>query len=127
MANSACTITESKQGDFHKIVFDWLSDDSAGTVTATTSNKYNGLLVRAIFDPDAGDTQPSDAYDVVVNDADGYDLLNGLGANLSQSVNVYKTQVDGLTCVLSSTLTLSVSGAGNAKGGVVVLYIMPIS
>lgn len=82
--------------------------------------------MRAIFDPDAAGTQPTDQYDVFVNDADGYDVLGGAGANLSNAANVYKTQNDGLACC-TSKLTLSVSNAGDSKGGVVILYLLPLN
>ena len=108
-----------------KVKATWASD-TAGAASATTSNKYSGVIVRAIFTPDGGGTQPTDAYDVVINDADGYDLLNGLGANLSNAATVQKTMNDGLTYMLGSTLAFSISNAGETKGGIITLYILGI-
>jgi len=108
----------------YKVQWDWTST-STGTVSEATTYSYNGQIIRAIFAPDAGGTQPTDAYDVTVTDSDGYDVLHGLGANLSNAANVYKTNGDGLSCMTSSTLTLVIANAGDTKGGVVTLYLVP--
>lgn len=107
----------------NKVIFTWVSD-TAGTTTGTTNFKYSGLLSRVIFDPDAGDTQPTDAYDAVLNDADGYDLLHGNGSNLSNAANVLVDSSDGLGTVLGSKLTMTVSNAGDTNGGVMIVYIV---
>ena len=118
-------VTETRKSGIYKISFDWTSS-TAGAVSETTTYSYNAQVMRAIFAPDAGGTQPTDAYDVVVNDDDGYDVLHGLGANLSNAANVYKSNGDGLGCFMSSKLTLSVTNAGSEKGGIVTLYLLPI-
>ena len=114
-----------------KITLDWLSD-AAGAVSGTSTVKLNGTLLRVVFIPDSGGTQPSDLYDVVLNDDNGIDVLAGQGANLS---NAAASDVvpgvplkDGTTTSVSvvpldDTLTLVVSNAGNAKGGNVLLYL----
>jgi len=108
----------------NKIQWDWACS-SAGAASEATTYSYNGQIIRAIFEPDSGGTQPTDAYDVTVTDSDGYDVIHGLGANLSNAANVYKTNGDGLGCMTSSTLTLVVANAGDTKGGKVTLYIVP--
>lgn len=125
MAGASCTKTETGGSEgISKIVFDWLSDDATGAVSGITNKGYSGFLVRAAFDPDAAATQPTDQYDVTVTDEDGLDVLNGLGANLSNAANVQKAQSDGLLPVARSQLTLNVTNAGNAKGGLVYLWIL---
>ena len=120
------TETEARNSGMLKVKFVCTSD-SDGNATGTTTYDYTGTVIRAIFDPDAAGTQPTDAYDVVVNDDDGYDVLNGCGANLSNAANVYKTNTDGLTCVKNSKLAISASGMGEAKGATVILYVLPLT
>lgn len=119
-----CVCTEEIHGTVKKIAWDWLSaaDGSVGSVTGrVTTNTYNGAVLRAVFVPDAAATQPSDNYDVVINDADGYDILAGQGANKSNAAAV--TVVASMGAVANDTLTLGVTNAGDSKGGIVYLYI----
>jgi len=120
------TVTEERVGSVKKILFDWLSENggaNAGKAQKTTTYAYNGLLERVVFVPDSGATQPTDAYDVEVQDEDGYDVLVGLGANLSNAAAVQKAHKDGLGAVANDKLTVVVTSAGDAKGGVVILYL----
>src|SRR5262245_28086693 len=66
----------------------WVSA-SDGSVTSDPFDLI-GTIIGVEFVPDSGGTQPSDAYDFTLTDANGYDLLRGQGANLSQST---KTRV----------------------------------
>jgi hypothetical protein len=118
-------VTERKKTGIYTITWDWASS-TAGAATEATLSNYSGTILRAIFDPDTGDTQPSAAYDVVVNDDDGYDVLHGCGANLANDADVEKSTSDGLGCVQDSKLTLTVSNAGESKGGIVKLYLLPL-
>lgn len=124
MAGMVCTITEHRLGTVKKITFDWLSDDAAGTATGTTPHAYDGELIRVITDPDGGGTAPDLNYDVTLTDADGHDLLFGAGAD-RHNVNteyLYR-ETPGLGCVAHSRLTLNVAAAGNAKGGLFILWL----
>jgi len=116
------TNTEITHTSVKKIVFDWESA-ADGTATSTTTNKFTGVVERVVQIPDGGVTQPTDLYDVVVNDSDGSDILHGLGANLSNAANTYKSTKDGLGTVVLSTLSLSVSNAGATKGGKTIIYL----
>lgn len=125
MAAQVVTLTENTTPHGIDIIkWDWLCTD-LGAVSSTTARGYTGFIVRAVFFPDAAATQPTDQYDVEIVDAYG-NVLNGLGANLSNAATVQKTQADGLLPVCESTLTLSITNAGNAKGGIVTLFILPI-
>lgn len=120
------TVTEERSASVKKIVFDWLSVNGggdAGKATKSTTYTYTGVLERAVFVPDAAATQPTNLYDVAVNDEDGHDVLCGLGADLSNAAYVSKTPANGLGAVVNDTLSLSVTNAGNAKGGIVILYL----
>src|SRR3972149_747282 len=103
------TVTEETYGSVKKVLFDWLSVDGggdAGKARKTTTNAYNGVLERAIFVPDGGGTQPTNAYDVTVEDEDGYDVLIGLGADLSNAAAVSKAHSNGLGAVANDKVTV---------------------
>lgn len=114
------TTTEERLGAIHKITFDWTSS-SSGAADATTANYYTGVIERVVQIP--GATTPTAAYDVVVNDDDGADVLLGLGANLSETATTQKVYSDKLGTVANAQLTLAVTNAGNAKTGKTILYI----
>lgn len=118
------TCTEETISTVQKVAWDWLSaaDGSVGAVAgATTTGVYSGALLRAVFVPDGGGTQPTDNYDVEVLDEDGYDILAGQGANKSNAAAV--TVVASLGAVANDKIKLSITNAGDSKGGVVYLYI----
>ena len=111
-----------------KVILDWLSDAS-GDCTGD-SQSLSGQIHRVVFVPDSGGTQPTDLYDVVLNDVDGMDVLAGLGANLSNttSTQVVPVVTNGTAgnmapMAVDGVLSLAVSNAGNAKGGKVILYM----
>jgi len=103
-----------------KIKFDWLSS-AGGAADDATTRKFTGVLERAVFVPDSGGTQPTNLYDVVVNDDDGNDVLMGQGANLSNAATV-QALASVLGVFTQSKLTLAVTNGGAAKGGIVYLY-----
>lgn len=112
-----------KDGALQMATLDWLSDAS-GNVVATT-NKIEGTLERFVFIPDDGATSPTANYDVVVNDVNSIDVLSSKGANLSQSATTQHNTFDAsavLPMACKGTLTLSITNAGNANGGVIRIY-----
>ncbi len=116
------TLTEEIFGSVKKITFAWVSD-AAGAADKATAEVYSGEILRAVQIPDGGGTQPSNLYDVVVEDDDAADVLLGLGADLGNTANTDKVAKDGLGTVSNAALTLKVTNAGNAKGGKTILYI----
>ena len=116
--------------DVVKHTFDWVSDGS-GAASVASSVPVSGTILRVSFIPSAT-AVPTTLYDVVLNDADGFDVLAGQGANLSETT---KTNVcpgvplkDGATTsvtpmVVDSILTLVVSNAGASKAGKVIVYV----
>lgn len=121
----AVTFVEENAGGLAKIKATWLSD-TAGAATGTTTYPYNAYPIRVSFVPDGGGTAPTDAYDIVVTDSDGIDILNGNGANLSSTVTATKTPNDGIA-PFTGKLTVTVANAGEANGGNVYLYLQPIN
>lgn len=123
MAES-CTITEETYGSVKKVKWAWTSaaDGTVGAaaVSSTTTNAYNGEIIRLVTDP--GATAPTDDYDIVVNDGDTTDVLMGAGAN-RDTTNTEQVLASSLGCVANDTLTLLVTNAGDSKTGTVYLYI----
>lgn len=117
------TITEVTHGSVKKIKWDWLSTDGGAVVGSVTTGYYNGRVIYAALISDSGDTAPTNLWDCTVKDADGVDVLKGLGADVTSAATVYKADSDGLGAVVESKLTLAVQNAGDANGGEVHLYI----
>lgn len=121
MATGTVVVTEDKINPFlHKVTWAWTST-AGGAAGDVTTNYYTGVLVRAVQIP--GGTTPTTAYDVVVTDADGADVLHGTGADIPSSAILNKAAKDGLGAVVNSKLTLAVTNAGASKTGSTVVYI----
>ena len=113
------------------ITMSWTSDASGDVVSNIASLPNPGEIVRITFDPSDGATSPTASYDVVLTDFFGFDVLTGLGANLSQSATL-----ETVPSVTASSfewpvytfggLNLAVSNAGNVTQGVIRLYIKEI-
>lgn len=114
------TTTEKTTFSPRQIKFVWVSA-ADGTATGTTTNRYNGAVIDAVF---VNGTTPTDQYDITVTDSNSVDVLNALGANLSNAATTHKVYKDGLGAVVDSTLTLNVTNAGDTKGGTVILTIV---
>lgn len=121
-------ITYSRQRGIGKVVWTWTSDAS-GNVSGTDTESLAGEILRVVTNP--GATAPSDDYDLTITDADGVDLLVGVGANRDtanseQTVPIIETLVaanpHGSGVFFDGPLSLAISNAGNAKQGVVTLY-----
>jgi len=124
MADQIVTITQdSVFYQIQKISWDWLSA-SDGTVSSAAFGAYMGKIVKAILASDSGGTAPTNLYDVTIEDEDGYDVLSGGGADVTSAATVYLVDPDKCLWVRSNSLTLKVANAGDAKGGVVTLYIL---
>jgi len=115
------TITEERVGSVKAVRFAWTSS-AGGAADGTTTYAYNGELLRVVTIPGTGGDQPTNLYDVVLNDADGLDLLFGNGANRSNAA-AEQIAASNLGAVANDKLTLGVTNAGNTKKGTVVAYI----
>ena len=79
------TISHSQTRTMQKLSWSWTSDAS-GDASGTDTNAVSGLIYAVAFVPGSVGTQPSDLYDAQIQDADGIDILGGLGLNLPNSV-----------------------------------------
>lgn len=106
----------------------WTSDAS-GDAVVSLDGVHNGVLMAVEFIPGSG---VSNGYGATLTNDNGTDLLNGQGTGFSNTTNAYVvggvTISDGTTTgvvpwPVSSTLTLTISGAGNATSGTVCIYL----
>lgn len=112
------TVTESSVGNVHKIKWTWTST-AGGAADLITTCDYGAEVLALVTDPDA--TAPTDDYDITITDPEGYDVMQGAGAN-RDTANT-ETAVPTATSVAFGPLTLNVTNAGNAKSGVAILYL----
>lgn len=121
-AGSLTETVEGDRGSVFSVTLAWTSHATGGNVEQTATN-LRGVLKRISFVP--GGTTPTDQYDVTLEDADGIDVLGGLGENLSNSTATTVSILDSLPLaqVLLGNHTLKVTNAGNAKTGSLVAYL----
>lgn len=119
-AASSITVTSANPGrNFTRYSVAWTSHTDG-----TVSNSFNvraGNLVQIKFVPGSGGTQPTDLYDVTLLDADGFDVLAGAGANLSNA-SASMTVASSVRFVEGGALTLTIAAAGSGKTGTVVIW-----
>jgi hypothetical protein len=121
MAGSAMVFTETVYGSVKKIKAAWTSDDTTGAVSGTATNNYSGQIIGAITVPGTAGTAPTNLYDVVVNDPDSVDVA--LGALIDRSSTLTQGVAAASMSIIVGKLTIAVTNAGNAKTGVIYLYI----
>lgn len=107
------------------VTIGWTSDGSGAVLQALTGGGSNGLLSgrieRVVFVPGTGGGEPTNNYGVAVYDESSVDLLAGQGAAKSNTAaSDYRPNP---AVAVDEVCTLSVSGAGAAKSGTVVIYL----
>ncbi len=118
------TFTSTNVGSgFVKYTMAWVSDAS-GDVSgnAVQFNITRSALRQAQFTPDSGGTQPADLYDATFT-FNGADVLDGVGANLSDTTSTMILFDPPLFYDETSNFDLVIANAGNAKGGTFVLWV----
>ena len=117
-----------------KVIADWTSDGS-GNASGTT-RKVVGELIKGVTDP--GSPAPTDNYDIVVTDEEGVNVLAACDDDLidrdtTTTEEVYFLLKDhagsplaqSLRPAVCDKLTITVSNAGNATKGQLILYVNP--
>lgn len=102
------------------------TSSAGGAVSANPFSVVPGEIYAVKFVPCSGGTQPSDLSDATLVDANSIDLLDGQGANLSNSAGAYvqfTTPFYFPGSGASQTLDLVWANAGNAKCMVVTLWV----
>lgn len=106
-------------------VITWPFTTDAGGDTSEQSETLNGRVKRVVTNPDNTDT-PTTGWDLTIEDEDGVDVLCGNGAD--RDADGSKASEQAFPCpvnlAVASKLTFKVANGGNAKKGVVKLYIV---
>lgn len=129
MAGSV-SVTYQEHTSVRVVELDWTSSADTGAADGVTK-ALNGVLCGVQFVPDGAPTAPSNNYDVTLKDPYGLDVLCALGTNLSDTTAVFYAPMIvngaagtiGVPPPVNGLLTLAVTGAGNSKGGKIVLYL----
>lgn len=118
------TDRETSIGSPVSIITYSFTSDGSGDATEQTK-KVSGIVKRAVTNPDNTDT-PTAGWDLTIEDEDGVDVLCGNGADRDAGGTGASEQA--FPCpgniAVASKLTFKVANAGNAKKGVVKLYIV---
>ena len=117
MAGTVATTEIVTATTIRKISFAFTTS-AGGAADGTTTALVTGMLERVTIDW----VDAANLYDVIINDADGFDILIGNGANLAQADVQLDNVSDGLGCVVNSALTLALTNGGAAATGTINLY-----
>ena len=120
MATGTVVTTETYHSSMRKIIWDWTCT-AGGLAGDTTDLYYDGKAVGLTTIPDAV-LAPDDNYGVEILDSDDHDVLLGAGL-LRDTANTEHVVEAAMAGVSMSQLTLSVTAAGNAEAGQVILWI----
>jgi hypothetical protein len=120
---SSVTVTEERddKSGLDKVTFTWTAHTDGVVTGVATTGSYSGKVQALVTDPD-GTTAPSPDYDIVIADADGYDVLAGAGTDRSDTATE-TVLAASLGVVHASTLTFSASGCGSGGKGVAIVYV----
>ena len=106
-----------------KIIWSFTTDGS-GDASEETELIF-GLINRIVTNPDNTDT-PTTLWDLTLKDEDGVDVLCDLGLDRDVADSGASEQI--FTCpanlAIASKLTLTVANGGNAKKGIVTVYLI---
>ena len=117
----AIVVKKEESASWVKKVKFAITSATGGSATATTAESYTGEVLRLVVDPNTGADQPTTAFDVAINDEDGYDILAGQGTDLSNAATT--TVVASMGCVANDVLALAVTNMGAVKKADVILYL----
>ena len=112
MAASVTTETSYTGSRICKLIFDIVFNTGDGTFTDhTVTTKFEGELIAIETNP--GGTAPTDQYDITLEDAEGLDILQGVGANRATATTEMAAIVFGTyfhpVIDASDTLTLKIA------------------
>ncbi len=114
MAGSSVTQTVESRGPVGVITLTATGDDADGSFPETVlTPKISGRLLALETNP--GSPAPTTNYDIVLDDAEGHDVLEGVGGNLSATLTEKSAVVNSGTDVnpavaKSDALTLKITG-----------------
>ncbi len=124
------SVAYQKHTSIKAAVIDWVSSSGGA---ADGEFEMDGELLRVVTNPD-GSAAPTDNYDVVLTDRDGFDLAGGLLANrdtaTTEEVNPFAqvtlsgtgSDAAAVRRVYAGTVTVGVTNAGDSKAGRITVY-----
>lgn len=129
MAADTATWQYLKGKNVSKVIVDWVSHSTAGTVSQVSDEPIYGEILRITTNP--GATAPTNLYDVTILDEDSVDVALGTLANRATATTetVYPTVAGSagnntdVQMPVAGKLTLTISAAGNSKIGRVTIYL----
>lgn len=129
-AAGTITQTHGATGNVRKFTFTCTADVADGSFPATViAVKFEGRLVKLVTNP--GATAPTDNYDITLVDAEGLDVLQGVGANRDTANTeavpvVYSGTSLHPTVDETDTLTLTIANniVNSATITIVVHYVL---
>jgi hypothetical protein len=109
---------------YYTVKWDWVADDTDGSVPSDTVNGILGYVVRVITDP--GATAPTDDYDITLTDAYGCDVMGGALADrdttaTEQAMPIIGGASTGALVLDSLTVNITGNSVNSATGTVYVL------
>lgn len=116
--------TADKGGTVTEYSMAWTS--AVGGTVSQAVNVKRGEIIGAKFVPGSGADQPTNLYDVTLEDGDSVDVLAGTGANLSNGTStraVPLLSTYGAVWFEGGQLTLTVANAGDTKKGTVKVWV----
>jgi hypothetical protein len=113
----AITITEVTHTSPKKITFAW----DGTTVDGTTTADFDGVLILVATVPGLSGAQPDDDYDLVLDNADGVDMLAGQGADRDETNTEFISS--GMGAFTEEKITLGITNAGAAAEGTVYVWL----
>lgn len=115
---SSVTQTTDKRGPIGCLIFDVVAHTDGSVTDVVVTSRISGRLLALETNP--GSTAPQSNYDIVLTNADGTDVLQGVGANRHTSSTekvaiVYTSTSIHPPVAMTDVLTLGVSG-NNVSG-----------
>lgn len=135
MAGSISVATREVTNNILKYSVTWTSDAS-GDVNGTEFDMIVGTIVSVEFVPGTGGVTPTTLYDVDLLDEENVTMFDdgsgtSIGSNLSATDASHKVPLVGLVGVTiyrrwhhGGPVELRVANAGNAKQGIVNIFVM---
>ena len=125
---AAESVTQSLQagGQIQVLQMVWVTDSSGNLTATATGYPVEGFLMAVETVPSAT-AAPTTLYDVVLNNAQGLDMMGGaLGDRSATAAEMTLPLLNGIYTMLPEPglLTLDVTNAGNSKSGTVRIYFV---
>jgi len=125
-AAGTCTQSHQTTGNIRKVVFACTADAADGSFPATVlTAKFEGRLL--VLETDPGSTAPTDNYDLVITNAAGADVLQGVGAN-RDTTNTEQAQIvvsgTSLRPTVDETDVLTLAITNNAVNSATVAIVL---